>query len=247
MCSVCGRAADDAHHISIRGMGGRGEKADEAESQDSTPLCRDCHDAIHKAGELRLRRNKQGVLLWTAKGKTAKRLHAKEEHEHASLHEGIDPDTVDAESDAEDVPDVIAALQAKILGVEAAENRAYRIACLHLLDARNAWLSLYGPRDGLARFRRWRENHLQLGESPASKMLTVATYLGEDAADDKCQSYQYAIARAVKRGVSVEDAVAESAMPLRDFMAHHFPAKDKPEVERVSCPMGYTCSHAKEA
>lgn len=49
-CSRCGRPAALEHHHPARGMGGQGPKAEE---HPRVPLCRTCHDSVHR-GDFRL-------------------------------------------------------------------------------------------------------------------------------------------------------------------------------------------------
>ena len=44
-CAHCKAPADDAHHIKITGVGGRGLTAPDFAAM---PLCRRCHDDVHK-------------------------------------------------------------------------------------------------------------------------------------------------------------------------------------------------------
>ena len=44
-CSLCGQEAHDAHHIKMMGVGGMGQSAPDLTVM---PLCRTCHQDVHK-------------------------------------------------------------------------------------------------------------------------------------------------------------------------------------------------------
>lgn len=71
-CSLDGSPADDAHHLNLKGMGGRGPKAD-ADNDDATPLCRKCHNLRHD-GLMALWRGDDGLLRYRLTEIGARRL-----------------------------------------------------------------------------------------------------------------------------------------------------------------------------
>lgn len=46
ICVICGRPKEDIHHLVF----GRGLRPLATEDELLTPICRDCHDTIHKNG-----------------------------------------------------------------------------------------------------------------------------------------------------------------------------------------------------
>ncbi len=255
ICAICGSPRKvEAAHIAHKGMGGRGEKAP-ADWDDTVPLCagtggntdpNSCHGAQH-AGYLAVKRTDTGVkwmLTASAPAALKRRLGVK--------HDGLwtparyldaDPDAIDCYTPPEADSDLIAIITAEFLELDATEAAAYRYKAIRLKAARDEFTASLGGREGKAAFTAWRAESLGLGDAPASKMLTVATYLGESAGRDLCVSYQYALARAVKNGKGEADALAAEAatMPMLDFTERYELVKPRTQREHTcTCP---ECGH----
>lgn len=264
ICAVCGRPESsackvDEAHIDSKGMGGdpQGLRA------DTTFLCSGmggnttpgtCH-WMHHNQQLTIRRHDDGILWYCVTEEGAKHLKKRGMRAHAGQwrpadYEDFDPDTVDERPDPPADLDSLAVIEGELRELDETEGRVYRYKAVRLAQARDLFLATYG-KEGGARFREWRAEALGLGKSPASKLLTVADNLGEEAGRDLPAVHQYALARAVKAGNSVASCLAEIAggMPLDDFLVTHGLKRERGgcEVERVECPLGMTCNHPKEA
>lgn len=257
LCSLCACAATDAAHLDARGMGGRGDKAPD-DADDATPLCRTCHDAEHKRGELVMKRHDSGQLWFTAKGRTARRLGSKEGQWRAALYEGktFDDPIAPPDEDAPDITEPLALCEAQVVGFLAHEGEEWRKSAEAVALALDLFLATYPKREARERHKEWRQSFtdstgqpVPLDASESSRMMTVVKHLPESAGRSLPKSKQYLVARAVKERVCpLDDALnAAQALSVSDLIAEWWPKADEVEPERVACPLGLACRHIKEA
>lgn len=256
-CSITAAAADDAAHLDHRGMGGT--KLPESE-QDATPLTRKLHE-LHGAGDLKLWRGDDDVLRYSATEKGARYLRrvgvpCRDGNVYVALHEGKTYD--DPAEPAPEIPepgeptddDFLSTMVVKFRDATAVQATAHYYRCQYLAETRAHFIERHGEREGAALFREFRSEQMEVKFAPeASRMLTIGTYLADvpEAVHSLTGDQLYDLARVLKRGDDREEAIADAlAMSGFDFKAARFPKDDKPERERITCPMGLSCSHVKE-
>ena len=113
----------------------------------------------------------------------------------------------------------------------------YADNALDLQRLRDSFITELGNREGRATFAAFAAEHLSLGQSPRSKMLTVADNIG-DLLRDLPATFQYHAARAVKAGHDLDEVCADAlSMPMSDFLEHYELVKPRTATsKRLVCP-----------
>lgn len=264
ICSICGSPNNiESAHIVSKGMGG-----DPAGNRtDTTPLCagsggntdsRSCHGAHHN-GELALKRHDNGSLWYTAKGKTAKRLGVKEGQWRLALYEHTDPDAIDAPRDSDEeitsaaaFGELLSDIEGRFAESHGVEGEAYRSRCNDMFAARTGFVQAFGDKRGRAEFAEWHASltdpsgsHIGVSKGEASRMCSIAVTLPSSVGIHLGAGKQYHLAKAVEQGKgSIAELVSQAeALSISDFRELHWPREVESEVEKVCCPLGFTCTH----
>lgn len=134
----------------------------------------------------------------------------------------------------------LAALTDDFRLLDEAESHHYYAKCRQLQAIRDWHRDHYAGREASALFAAHRAEHLSLGQSPASKMLSVADHVSENAGTAGLPaSYLYYLARANKRDPEHADDYELDAvtMPMQDFLEHHgLVTARKQKATRLVCP-----------
>jgi hypothetical protein len=253
LCSITGAPADHAHHVNQKGTGGRGSKAPD-NADDATPLCKRAHDAIHSAGELKLTRSDCGTLYYTASGKTARWLHAKEGFQYVAAYEGKTyDDPMDAPipseetgSEQETLGTALRTLETRIAASVSGSGEESRIVAEAAYASRDLFAIEPGGKEGIAAWHEWCEqlttadgSPIPLSKSTLSKMGTVLRHLPEDRARRVPFARQYEAARAIKAGLVTREEGATMAETLSESAMKRELYGDKEEA----APVTFVCLH----
>lgn len=254
LCAICGSGRNiEAAHIAAKGMGGRGSKAP-ADAHDTAPLCagsggntdrNSCHGANH-SGDLAIRRNRQGLLEYRPSVRYASALRrrgvrCRDGAWHTALYEGADPDAIDAPNDdprEEKWGALVHESSERMRHRRMSWTEDYLLNAEDLAAAHKAAVSIFGPREGAARFREWRRSE-EYSDATASRMLAVVKhvpYREHPELLSRGSTMLHQLAVALKAGGEITDLLPDAmTLSVSDFEAKHNPPKPRAGKKPLVC------------